>query len=62
MAKKKTSKKMGRPPKPVDEKQSERVVARFTKEQMNALKSQADKAGLPVATYLAKCWIEKDGE
>jgi len=56
MRAKKKKAKMGRPPKPASEKQSARVMARFTPAEYARLAVDAKKAGMPIATYLVHCW------
>jgi hypothetical protein len=51
--------KMGRPPKPAEEKQGERVSVNMTREERRALEREASKAGLSMAAYLLDCWKKR---
>jgi hypothetical protein len=52
--KKKTKKRMGRPPKDPGDKLSHRVTVRLTPAQYKKLLGEAKKAGLPVSAYIAE--------
>jgi len=56
MTKDKQKPKMGRPPKPAEEKQSERVNVSMTPEERRTLEREANEAGLSLAGYLRDCW------
>ena len=53
---KKKPAKMGRPPKLARDKQTERVVSRFTLGEYKRLAQDAKAADLPPATFLASLW------
>ena len=57
MGKKKA--RMGRPPKPPEEKQGQCVMVRMTKVERAKLEREAGKAGLSLSAYLLECWREK---
>jgi hypothetical protein len=59
MAKKKHKAKMGRPPKPKDEKQGSRVMVNLTIAEWDRLAEEASAAGLSLSAYLVRCWYEK---
>ena len=61
MGTKKPKAKMGRPPKPRDEKQGERVTVNMTREEREALTQDAARAGLSLASYLLDCWKQRKG-
>jgi len=58
---KKPTGKMGRPPKPKDEKQGERVTVNMTREEREALTKEAACAGLSLAAFLLDCWRRSRG-
>ena len=58
---KKPKSKMGRPPKPRNEKQGERVTVNMTREEREALTQDAARAGLSLASYLLDCWKQRKG-
>ena len=51
--------KMGRPPKRPEDRQSEVVLVRLTKADRRLLEAEAGAEGLPLGTYLRKCWKER---
>jgi uncharacterized protein (DUF1778 family) len=59
MTKRKPDARMGRPPKAPEEKQSERVTVRMTREERRALEREAGEAGLSLAAYLLDCWKKR---
>ena len=59
MGRKKPSAKMGRPPKPGDKKQSERVSVNIRPAERQALEREANEAGLSLAAYLLDCWKKR---
>jgi len=48
--------KMGRPPKPVEDKQGERVSVNMTRQERRELEQEANEAGMSLAAYLLDCW------
>jgi len=50
-------KRMGRPPKPKNLKQSEAVVSLFTPAERRALAADAKRAGLTLGGYLRDLWL-----
>jgi len=56
MSQEKQPARMGRPPKPVEDKQSERVSVNMTRRERQALEREAAEAGLSLAAYLLDCW------
>lgn len=59
MSKKKPKAKMGRPAKPAEEKQGERVSVNMTREERRVLEREASEAGLSLAAYLLNCWKKR---
>lgn len=59
---KKTSKRMGRPPKSTKEKQSGKALVSLTPGEFAELKADARKAGLSLSAYLAHCWKQQGGK
>ena len=55
-------KKMGRPQKPLDKKQSVPVTVNMTVAQKKQLDNDAKAAGLSLSAFLLKCWREKRGK
>ncbi|MFH1743228.1 MAG: hypothetical protein ABIH23_29840 [bacterium] len=51
--------KMGRPPKPVAEKQGARVIVNMTKAEKRQLEKEAKAAELSLSAYLLECWRKK---
>jgi len=56
---KKPRAKMGRPPKPRAEKQSERIAVNVTPAEYRAIKEDAKAAGLSLSAYLLDCWKKR---
>lgn len=50
---------MGRPPRPLSEKQRGRVVVNMTDAEKRRFEKEAKAAGLSLSAYLLKCWREK---
>ena len=50
---------MGRPPKPAEEKQGERVSVNMTREERRTLEREANEVGLSLAAYLLDCWKKR---
>ena len=46
----------GRPPKPRDVKQGERITVNMTSAERKALEADAAEAGMSLSAYLLKCW------
>jgi hypothetical protein len=55
MGKKKKA-KMGRPPKPLDEKQGVKVTVYMTEDERKQLEALADKEGISLSSLLMKPW------
>ena len=53
--------KMGRPPKPKGEKQSERIAVNATPEEYSVIEQDAKAAGLSLSAYLLECWKKGRG-
>lgn len=53
--------KMGRPPKPKAEKQSERIAVNVTRAEYRAIVEDAKAAGLSLSAYLLNCWKKGRG-
>jgi len=51
--------KMGRPPKPAEEKQAERVTVRMTRRERRLLGQEAAEANLTMSAYLLQCWKKR---
>ena len=49
----------GRPPKPVEDRQNDRVSVNMTRRERQALQQDADEAGLSLAAYLLDCWKKR---
>lgn len=58
---KKPKARMGRPPKPKDQKQAARVSVNMTREEREALAHDAARAGVSLAAYLLDCWKQGRG-
>jgi len=58
MTKKKPKKRMGRPPKPAAEKQSEAIMVRVTPGERKQLEAEARRLGVPLAVVLTALWRE----
>jgi uncharacterized protein (DUF1778 family) len=54
-------KKMGRPPKPKAEKQSERIGVRVTPAEYRTISKDAKAAGMSRGAFLVKCWKKGRG-
>jgi len=52
----------GRPPKPRDVKQGERITVNMTRVEREALEADAAKAGMSLSTYLVSCWKRVQSE
>ena len=61
MEPKKPKTKMGRPPKPKAEKQSERIAVNVTRAEYRAIVEDAKAAGLSLSAYLLNCWKKGRG-
>ena len=53
---KKAKKRMGRPPKPPDEKWKARVMVNMTEADRKQIEADARAAGLSLSAYLLECW------
>ena len=51
--------RMGRPPKPPDERQAERIMVNVTRAERVQLEREARKAGLSLSALLIRPWREK---
>jgi hypothetical protein len=56
---KKSKTKMGRPPKPLAEKQDSRVVVNLTRVERSQLEREARAVDLSLSAYLVRCWKER---
>ena len=59
MRAKKPRAKMGRPPKPRAEKQSERIAVNVTLAEYQAIEEDAKAAKLSLSAYLLDCWKKR---
>lgn len=60
MMKKAKKSKMGRPPKPPNEKQSECIMVRVTKAQRRFLEKEAKRRGLSLSGLLMLPWLKTE--
>jgi hypothetical protein len=56
---KKAKKRMGRPPKPPDEKWKARVMVNMTEAERDQLVADAKRARLSLSAYLLGCWKDR---
>ncbi len=50
----------GRPPKPAEQKLSERIIVRMTKGDRTRLEALAAKEGVPLSVYLMRPWRKEN--
>lgn len=58
---KEAKKRMGRPPKPPEEKWKARIMVNMTEAERGQLEADAKGAGLSLASYLLRCWRDNRG-
>lgn len=58
--KKKTSKRMGRPPKPAKQRLSAQWCVRMTQAERKMLEAEAERLGITVSDLLMRPWRERE--